>query len=53
MMYVNIILYLVQENTCNYIDVPKNAGLAFRRKPLTFTVSNYYQNIWITHLNLL
>ena len=37
-MYVNIILYLVQENTSNYIDVPKNAGLVSRQKPLTFTI---------------
>ena len=35
---------LIQEYTFNYIDVPKNAGLVSRRKPLTFTVSNYLNN---------
>ena len=34
-------VYLVQEYTCNYIDVPKNAGLVSRRKSLSFTVSKY------------
>ena len=49
MIYVNIILYLVQENTSNYIDVPKKRGTSITPK----TVYVYNQNIWITHLNLL
>ena len=30
--FLDIIVYLVQEYTCNYIDMPKNAGLVSRRK---------------------
>ena len=48
--FLDIIVYLVQEYTCNYIDMPKNAGLVSRRKPLSLTVSKYLN---LTHLNLL
>ena len=32
--FLDIIVYLVQEYTYNYIDLPKNALLVSRRKPL-------------------
>ena len=48
--FLDIIVYLVQEYTCNYIDVPKNAGLVSRRKPLSLIISKYLN---LTHLNLL
>ena len=44
--FLDIIVYLVQEYTCNYIDMPKNAGLV----SLSLTVSKYLN---LNHLNLL
>ena len=51
--FLDIIVYLVQEYTCNYIDMPKNAGLVSRWKPLSLTVIKVSKYLNLTHLNLL